>query len=99
MCSGGARITTHCDTAFDLWGGSTDTVATGDTIGTAGITKEELTATAVQRLCAEVVAEHQEVHMLFLCQHMASDTRLGTHGGAHDSGAALNMAGVEAALR
>lgn len=28
MCSGGARLTTHCDTAYDLWGGLSDPTST-----------------------------------------------------------------------
>ena len=107
MCAGGARLTTHCNVAYDLWGGANDTPAPASTSASADDTgvqqlddqgpRQQVAVAAIEGLCAEVLALHSEVHMLFLCQHKAVDTSTGTRG-QEDSSGALDMAGIEAAL-
>ena len=110
MCTGGARLTTHCNVAYDLWGGSfgandtpspSFTSASVDDTGAQRVDdqgdREQVAVAAIEGLCAEVLALHSEVHMLFLCQHKAVDTSTATRG-EQDSGGALDMAGIEAAL-
>ena len=100
MCSGGARISTHCDAAFDLWNGSIATAATAENqqqepVGLAPNDEQKVAEAAVVALCAQIVKDHREVHMLFLCQHKAVEICLGTN---EETGKALNMPGVESAL-
>ena len=79
-------MTTHCNGSFDLWGG-----------GGVHWDDQRTAAAAAEGLCAEVLSQHEEVHMLFLCQHKAVNISSGTCGEG-DNGGALDMAGVEAAL-
>ena len=83
MTSGGAGLTTHCHPSLDLWGGgSTEEL---DEEGARVRDAESV----LEGLREEIVAEHGEVHMLFLVQHKAVGL---------PEGEALDMAGVEAAL-